>query len=299
MLDNSLGRSLSKKMFDVNKNYIMHLDREMHDALPIKRGRTDDIHGGAILGAYGISKDPETNEFPDDVAQMKVGISRPRINVSGVKTYAQGVKSAINEQKEELEGGSGFGAMSNKDLGEEQMKGATEKKGGGVKLKQIPVPDDLLKLVKKGGNEIEGGKKRKKRMTKKEKEALMGAGFLGDIFSSIGLGEKKNSDMNGGGLIGDVFSSIGLGKKKTGDKYRTRVTKKLVPSQQMLANVFGAGQPDARPVGGSHADVRPVGGAKKVNPWLEFVKKTMADKKLKNVKETIKYIKDNNLYKKK
>jgi len=39
-------------------------------------------------------------------------------------------------------------------------------------------------------------------------------------------------------------------------------------------------------------------GAKKSTPWMDLLKKTMKDKKLKTLKETIAYVKDHGLYKK-
>ena len=122
----------------------------------------------------------------------------------------------------------------------------------------------------------------------------------GDVFTTplqstalamAGLGKK---DLKGGSILGDIGSILGLGKKKS---------QKIKGGNMSTDRTVGGNKSTDRKVGGQLVDKRQmkssmVASGKKANPWTAFVKKTMAGGSFKNMKEAIKHIKDNNLYKK-
>jgi hypothetical protein len=192
-----------------------------------------------------------------------------------------------------------FGGKSGAGSSGGSITGGKKKKGGKLDLGDlISTGMDLAEMV--GGKKKKGGKL----VPKSEMKASTLSGFGKSGGGSSGGGSS------GGGKSGGAFNPLNLlnpvglissvlgGRKKMAVKDSQKMKVQLKEGKGLtggnLSERKGMGMSGGSITGGG------MSGGKKLTPWIMLVKKTLANKKLglKGVKEAVKYIKDNNLYKK-
>ena len=194
---------------------------------------------------------------------------------------------------------SGFAYGTWLDYGNDKtlgIKGEIDSKKGGAGLDEM---GEFLDAVPNAFKQTPGvvpaliqqklglGKTKKEKVKKSKKEGAGIVDTIDKIMPFLGQASLKKKDV-AGVKSSDILGLVGGEKKKAG---RPKGGAKF-PDDEVKIRALGAGKIKEA------SQMKTQGQGKPANAWQRLLKETKDKKGFKTLKETIKYIKDNNLYKK-
>lgn len=302
--DNKYNREIAKQYLDTNRKFVDHQEKNNEifhmTAMPFISHSSASKQGGAIRPQH----------LNDDV---KYGVNQ---GVRAVFADASQYGSNNDDDEKYMNGGSGFAKGTHMDTGYDRTLGAGKSdldlKGSKIFKKAS------LKLVK---SDLEGGKRRRGRPSKKD---LEGGNIFNDIkdgfmsvikpVASVAKNILKVIPDPRFQMAGQALDAFGAGKKTRGRPRKIGGTNLGLPSKVLEGGKKTRGRP--RKVGGMGIDDNNLSGGRKLvpvanmkasymagqgqpkrtNKRAELVKKIMAEKKMSMI-DASSYIKKNNMYK--